>query len=985
MAVSCAALLAGSSAAYAQYFGRNKVHYDRLEFRRLETEHFDVYYYEEEEEATRQAARMAERWYWRYSSLLDHAFTARQPLILYASHAHFAQTNLTSSHIAEGTGGFTEAVKSRIAMPFTAGLGETDHVLGHEIAHAFQIAVSRGAGQDAFALPLWFIEGMAEYLSLGPASTHTAMWMRDAARHDRLPAIDELDSRRYSPYRYGHALWSYLCGRFGDDLLGRVLRTRGAATDRLAAATGIGIDELTRDWHRSIPRTARRDRFAGRVAVVADPGARMHLGPSLSPDGRRLMFFSERDRLSLDLFLADASSGRILRRVLSAAAEPRFDTLQYIQSAGAWDPSGERFALGAVSGGDAVLVIVETDRRGRRQELAIQGVREIYSPSWSPDGTRLVFSGLRNGLSDLFVYTLADGTLEPITHDGYADLHPAWSPDGRTIAFATDRFTTTLPDLHFGRLRIGLLDLATGAVRPLLEDAADVKQINPQWHPSGDAVYLVRDPGGVSNVYRVGVAGGTPQQMTDVVTGVSGVTGTSPALGVAAGSGTLALSVYRGGQYEIATLASGDGLGAPPPVPGGFVRAVASTTSAAAARVAQMLRDPLAGLPPSGEFPTAAYDDRLRLESISPPYVGAGTGNGFGGLVRGGFGLTFGDVLKDRQLQMSMTAGTRVDDFAAQVTYTNRRNQWNWGVTGGFQPARFYGARAAIESGDGVITRTTSSLRYVHQWGGLVGRYNIDRTRRIELRAGLRRTGVSWRTTTRVVDEAEGRLISRERSESPGGAPVFLAETQAAYVHDTSVSGPLGPLLGQRLRFEIEPAFGPLTFADVRADYRRYVMPLRPIAFAVRMQHVGRYGPDAADPRLTPLVAGLQTLVRGYDLRTFAADRCGRTARSCNVIDELTGSRFAVLNIEMRMPVPGIFSGRLAYPGLVPVEALAFADAGFLWTRSAAGIERDRFRSIGAGARANLGGVVFEVTAARAFDRSRGAGWSTSFLLRPGW
>ncbi len=67
------------------------------------------------------------------------------------------------------------------------------------------------------------------------------------------------------------------------------------------------------------------------------------------------------------------------------------------------------------------------------------------------------------------------------------------------------------------------------------------------------------------------------------------------------------------------------------------------------------------------------------------------------------------------------------------------------------------------------------------------------------------------------------------------------------------------------------------------------------------------------------------------------------------------------------------------------IETLfAFVDAGYLWTRRPQGpLEQDRFRSVGAGGRVNIGGFILEVAAARPFDRI-GKGWTASVLLRPG-
>jgi hypothetical protein len=983
-------LIASAAPADAQYFGRNKVRYDDLDFRVLQTDHFDIYYYPEEEEATHHAARMAERWYARFSRVLHHTFSRRQTLVLYASHPHFGQTNVTAASPSEGTGGLTERTKARIAMPFAAGLGATDHVLGHEIAHAFQIDIAKSTSQDAFVLPGWFIEGMAEYLSLGPGDRHTAMWLRDAAANNRLPTFDQLDDPQYFPYRYGHALWSFLARRHGDDVLGRLLRSKARSpAAKLREVTGLNEEQVIHAWHESIagvgdsgeaPPLAERRSSAYPVAAYERDGARMHLAPALSPDGRQIMFISERDKLSLDLFMADADTGRVIRKVVSTAADPHFDSLQYIASSGAWDASGERFAIAALSKGNPVLVILDTLGDKPRIELPLYGVDEAFNPSWSPDGSRIIFSALRGGLSDLFVYTLSSQSLRQLTADAFADLQPAWSPDGGTIAFTTDRFTTTLENLHFGPLRVGLLDLASGVIRALPSEDIASKQLNPQWTPAGDGVYYVSDRDGVSNVYRTELPSGALRQITDVLGGVTGITATSPALAVASRSGTLAFSVYRNGRYEIETLSETTALFQA--VEPDLVIAD-STVGSAAGTLQPLLDDPAMGLP-AKEFSSISYDDRLRLESISPPFVGATTANAFGGYVRALLGVSFADVLRDRQLQAAFRVGTDVDDLAVQATYTNRKGQWNWGVAGGLVPSRFVGAHRALTRVADLLTRETAHLRYLHEWGKVTAHYHLNRAQRLEFGAGVRRTGFEWQTVTRVIDTVENRTVSRVLTESPAGGPVVVAETEAAFVHDTTVSGPTGPVMGKRLRLEVQPALGRLSFADVLVDARRYFMPLRPVTFAVRVEHLGRYGPDAADQRLTPIVVGLQTRVRGYDLRTFMADECGRSASECSLLGELTGARLAVMNLELRAPLLGLLTGDLYY-GKVPIEALAFVDAGLMWTRNAgADLERDQFRSIGAGARANLGGFLFEMTAARPFDRGSG-GWTASLLLRPGW
>jgi outer membrane protein assembly factor BamA len=401
--------------------------------------------------------------------------------------------------------------------------------------------------------------------------------------------------------------------------------------------------------------------------------------------------------------------------------------------------------------------------------------------------------------------------------------------------------------------------------------------------------------------------------------------------------------------------------------------------------VARLLANAHIGLPATTTFATSKYDDHLRIESIADPYIGAAVGGGgvLGGAVRANFGITFGDMLRNRQLQAIIRVGTSKDDIAAQVAYINRKGRLNWGVIGGFVPARFIGARRAVDVTPSMITQESGNLRYTHEFVGLTTRYNVSRVNRFEFRAGAQRIGYGWQTSTRMIDTASKNVVSSLTEELPGGAPVYVAETQAAFVRDTAVLGPTSPIVGHRLRLDVAPSFGTLTYTDVHLDARRYFMPLRPVTFAVRMEHTGRYGSGANDTRLTPLLIGLQTLVRGYDLSTFMAERCGIGATSCSIVDQLAGNRYAVMNLELRAPLRGLLTGDLNY-GSTPIEALMFADGAWLWTaHRQESISADRFRSVGAGARLNLGGFILEITGARPFDKPKN-GWTASFLIRPG-
>ncbi|MGD8700457.1 MAG: basic secretory protein-like protein, partial [Gemmatimonadales bacterium] len=554
-------------------FGRNKLQYQIFDFQVLRTAHFDIYYYPREREAALDAARMAERSYARLSRILGHEFDERKPILLYASHSEFQQTNALPGFISEGTGGVTEFAKRRVIMPFTGSYADFEHVLAHELVHAFQYDVlARGLTSqldpNAFQPPLWFMEGMAEYLSIGELDTHTHTWVRDAVFTGYLRTIREMSIYSdYLSYRFGQSLWAFIGGKYGDQAVGLLLQRamRLGLESAFQVTLGVTVKQVSDEWIETVrttylPEAARfssASEFGRRLTEHSfEPGSRAfasYLAPALSPDGRQVVYLSDRGNnlySFYDLWLASAEDGKIVRRLVKAARSPDFESLRFMHSSAAWSPDGRHIAFVAKVGGrDAIYVYSVQGRKVvRRISLDLDG---IQNPSFAPDAQRIAFTGLKGGISDLYVFDLRDGRFEQLTDDKYADFHPAWSPDGRYIAIATDRGEETdFDDLIFGNFRIALYHVGRGDVE-ILPYQETGKNINPVWSPDGEAIAFVSDRTGINNVFIWSRVEEKLYQVTDVLSGVTGVIPLSPAISWAARADRLAFNYFEQAGYNV--------------------------------------------------------------------------------------------------------------------------------------------------------------------------------------------------------------------------------------------------------------------------------------------------------------------------------------------------------------------------------------------------------------------------------------------------
>lgn len=977
--------------ATAQYFGRNKVQYQRFDFKILKTKHFDIYYYPEFEAMANHAARIAERWYSRLNRILNHELKGRQPLILYSSSTHFQQTTAIPDLISEGTGGVTEAFKRRIILPVGSSLAETDHVIGHELVHAFQYDItSQGrpggyAGSAAMRVPLWFIEGMSEYLSIGSVDTQTAMWMRDATRRKEIPPIKKLDNPyKYFPYRYGHGLLAYITGRWGDETIGRLLKGVGRVGDLESVMTrvlGVNYETLSKEWLEAYKKRyeplVSQTELPSVTAKVIFKGTEMNpynVAPALSPDGKDIIFLSTRDLFSIDLYLADPTTGSIKRKITETAVDPEFESIQFIRSSGAWDAQGKRFVFGAVSKGKPILTIYDVERERIADEINFPSLDEIFNPSWSPDNRHIVFTALDRGQTDLYVYDLGSRSLKQLTDDPFADLQPAWSPDGRAIAFVTDRFGTDLSLLSYGDYELALMDPESGKITRV-EAFNGAKNINPQWSPDAQCLYFVSDVSGKPDIYRVELSSGQIFQVTNLYTGVSGITELSPTFSVASATGRMIYSAYEEGQFSIYALEEKEILEGKPELARfeGKLLSVLPPREEPAGALLGLLRNPLFGLPEQMEFPVAEYKPKLSLDYVAPPQVGVGVDR-FGTYTGGGVALFWSDMLGYHSLGTLAQVSSRLKDATAIVSYQNSRHRLNWGGAVGRIPyvigsysvsvGNFYGEPAYIEE-DYLYWQINYQIQ------GFLA-YPFNQVRRVEMRSGFQYIDFSQEIVTQIFSMYDGTQLVRDIQQLPAPDSINFFYTSLALVYDSALWGATGPVLGQSYLLELTPTIGSISYQSLLADYRRYFVPAKPFTLAFRLLHYGRYGKDAEDERLWPVYIGYESLVRGYDYYSFSYDELsGPNAFDLN---RLYGSKILVGNAELRFPLFRVLGIGKGYYGVFPVDMVFFYDWGVAWENASKPTflngTRKPVSSAGVGLRFNVFGyLILGFNAVKPFDR----------------
>ena len=833
----------------------------------------DLYYYPEEERLAASALQWAEASYDTLALRFGHEVSTRIPLVIYASHIDFEQTNILPFVPPEGLLGATDFLKRRVTMPFRGNLAEFRNTLRHEMVHVFQFSMISNVYHESprtaqVGIPLWWTEGLAEYWSAGQ-DARDEMILRDLTYTGRLPGIEQL--KYYTGllvYPLGGRLHQWLADNYGAWRVALFYRELNRYDSFEAAIQGIygrSLKQLNEEF-----QYAMRQEYYPDAATRAPPAMLGHevVRLAIKPALRAVAGADS----APEAYFASPVTGymTIYRRRLDGRGPPHevvvtgkgegLESMHPFDSR--MDASRPGLLLFSARFHDRdALVIWDVDRRRLVGRYQFPGIVSILSPAWMPDHASIVFSGLAdNGMSDLYRVALPGGSLTRLTDDAYQDLDPAPAADGRRIVFTSDR---TAGGEH-GAVNVFMLDLGAQAITQLT--AGPWVDETPSWGPDG-RIYFTSSRGGMLNVWSMDTLGNGRRES-------STWSGAFDAVPLA--SGGLIAGSFQNGSFNIYRL---------------------GPDSAAETQTFALEPHAAAGTWQWEPAPAVAVTDTSseryrRTLTLDFAAGGVSVTPGYGGVQGAAFLLS--DLLNDHLLFGSIGSfqgrdlGSFFQNLNGSLIYINQRHRVNWGI-GAY---RFAGR---VFEGDLVAS-------YEERAEGAIGmlRYPLSRFSRVE-----------GTVTVEHSDRFDFDLPTVDDPHREG----LITSNYVSFVRDNSLWIPSGPIDGFRLALTagIASDFSHARFDNylLSADLRRYFRLGNHSTYATRL-----YGFWSGGDRPRRINIGGTTGLRGYP--NFG---------------HIIGAKAWMVNQELRFPLLNrlVFGTPLGDLVLPEFQGAFFVDFGQAW------------------------------------------------------
>jgi hypothetical protein len=818
---------ASAQTPYVPYFGKNMVRYDKFDWQVYTTEHFQIYYYPETQQHIERVAGYAESAYQQVSAELKHDLAFKVPLVLFKTHAEFEQQLVIPGAAQEGVGAFAEPSQDRVLLPMDEPPDLLYRLIVHELTHIFEFDI---IPQSLIrqSTPLWVAEGLSDYMT-GVWRPIDLMTVRDAAIADIIPKMSELagygdTGNPRLVYNLGHVAFEFIESRWGKEGIRQFLFSLrkgiiGGGESAYQEAFQLEPDEFDQqfdrylkarfkpfrdresssDYGRNLAPKRRTSKYIGAITVE----------PSPSGDLLATVTGNMSDR-EMDIILLSAKDGKVIRNLTSGFDQGMgFD---YIVTPGnrwisipwlAWSPAGDRLAYIVRRERNKVLIVQNVLNRKIEQRIELKGIDEPESPCFSPDGRRIVLSGMREGVADIFIVDLATKEATNVTKDDIANYGPTFSPDGSYVVYMA-RIS--------GNEKLFKLDIASGKKTQLTfgtHDDAAAKFLDADTlifpstaaDPNQAVEADIARNGATYNLWTLNLKTGELRQWTDAIGG-----NFSPAVLKDGKTTRIAFVAYYKGDYGLHVLDRKEPL------------LTANTADFGAPGPVIDFQAPLTHVfVPENKKKKGAWSN-LSLDGRPPVAVGVTSG----GDLFGGTAISFADVLGERRIDLYAASMSQYRQFAGSVV--NQAHRFQYALQGYWLDEFYYGQTGGVYYDpiySPYIDRDLATATRSNRGFNAFGLYPFNQYQRVEVSAGLGYVNEAYNDP--LLQE-----IADEYQQAQYGSALFRSgyymPLSVAFVQETTLFREFGPLSGNtmRLKYEVAPPVKDLGWQTVDADVRKY-------------------------------------------------------------------------------------------------------------------------------------------------------------------
>lgn len=454
------------------------------------------------------------------------------PVILFPNQIDFQANNVVDGFISEDTGGFTEGVKNRLVMPISGNWGFFKRVLKHEMVHVYQFDALKSPQfrrilrTTDVTIPLWFIEGMAEYYSV-EWDFSTEEIIRDISVNNRIVPISRLsDLNRLYPseyiliYKQSQAFLKYIGDRFGKPTVYKIFKSYLAgAKEPFKSETGMSLEDLEKSFvyetrKKYLSMLSEYEEAEAFARSITDEPYGSSTYSKFIPTfvSSNLVAFLTYKDIYPKVVLYDIKDKKIVKTLVIGGFNENYLEFHITRNNISASDNGILVFVSRSGGRDAINVYNVTN--DYTYQITFENIRIISSPDISPDGEIIVFSGFDGKREDIYLYYLGTKSLVRLTDDIFYDSEPRISPDKKYVYFISTRNKSSIFSTDTDIYRINLEDKS-------IEKFIDIggEEQNPFLSRDGKYLLFVSTIDGVRNIFVYNFENNTIRRFSKIISG----------------------------------------------------------------------------------------------------------------------------------------------------------------------------------------------------------------------------------------------------------------------------------------------------------------------------------------------------------------------------------------------------------------------------------------------------------------------------------